>query len=971
MKDFLNDTLVSIEVFMNHMIETNRSIRGSITANNINAKDLYHECICLLNRLIFLLIAKKSGLIINDRHKTFLLKIDDVLNKNILDEGRNLFTEFLEVINSLRSGTQNHFGFEGETMFDERLMRHISSAIIRNDILIPILNIANIIDKKEWFDLYENLLSYALVLDKKQMVFSLVEPIGSERKKTGSYYTPQELIDVVLDNALMPVLENKNALDIKICDPSCGIGYFLISAANRIVQVARKQNQTVEKSHILLNCIYGVDINPYTVEMCKMLLWLECEDATLPLNAFDNHIRVGNSLLGATPAIINKGIPSAAFSNLSGDDKRISQQLITQNSKEKWQIKLFDDTDESIHRNNFSNEEIDYIETRLLYDAWCSVFFIEKNKQNESFIITENALRQIKKNPFSLDGEIIRKIMDIAATMKFFHWSVAFPEVFSVPNDLQQAENKLVGWNGGFDVVLGNPPWGRIKIQEKKWFSEREPKIARALNKAVRQKMIEKLAESVPYLLQDFLDDKRKAEGESHFIRNSGRYPLCGRGDVNTYSIFAETSRHIINGYGRVGMIVPSGIATDDTTKYFFNDLMEKRSLVSFFHFDNRANLFPKVSNMITFALLTLTSRPNTKPIEFSFYNSSVVDLQDDWRRITLSADDIALLNPNTGTMATFRSQRDAEITKAIYRRVPVLIQEEPLLNQWGITFKHGLFNMTSDSHLFCTRDELEAQGYVLQGNHFVRGDERYLPLYEAKLMHQFTHRWATYEANGKTRNMTPDELRDPNTLPMPRYWVDAREVVERTKNWVYGWLLAARDICRTTDMITAIMCIFPKVASSGVNIGLVYGAEPRQTACFCANFNNFCFDYVVRQKVGGTHLSQNYLKQLPVIPPHTYTQDLLDFIVPRVLELTYTAWDLQPFAQDLGYDGPPFIWDEERRFLIRCELDALYFHLYQIKREDVDYIMETFTILKRKEMRKYGEFRSKHKILSLYDTMT
>ena len=138
----------------------------------------------------------------------------------------------------------------------------------------------------------------------------------------------------------------------------------------------------------------------------------------------------------------------------------------------------------------------------------------------------------------------------------------------------------------------------------------------------------------------------------------------------------------------------------------------------------------------------------------------------------------------------------------------------------------------------------------------------------------------------------------------------------------------------------------------------------------FLSIATSFAFDYVLRQKIGGTHLTYGYLKQLPVIPPHTYTSTLVDFITPRVLELTYTAWDLQPFARDLGYDGAPFVWDEERRFLMRCELDALYFHLYGIKRDDVDYIMETFPIVKRKDEAVHGEYRTKRVILEMFDQM-
>jgi hypothetical protein len=354
--------------------------------------------------------------------------------------------------------------------------------------------------------------------------------------------------------------------------------------------------------------------------------------------------------------------------------------------------------------------------------------------------------------------------------------------------------NPHTGWRGGFDLVLGNPPWERIKIQEKEWFAERHPEIASAPNAAARKRMIDDLKHSDPHLHAAFLADQRKAEGKSHFVRTSGRFPLCGRGDVNTYSLFAELMRQLIRERGRVGAIVPSGIATDDTTKFFFQDLVRTRSLVSLYHFDNREKLFKDVGSMITFCLLTLRS-PHPKSFsqgekglnppsplgrgargegqaEFAFFLHHPDELSDPERRFTLSAEEIALINPNTGTAPIFRTRRDAEITKAICRRVPVLIKEpssptllpqgEGLtspprpagegdlggegLNPWGISFLR-MFDMSNDSHLFRTRTELEAAGYRLVGNHFVRGAERFLPLYEAKMMHQFTHRWATYTA--------------------------------------------------------------------------------------------------------------------------------------------------------------------------------------------------------------------------------
>ena len=95
-----------------------------------------------------------------------------------------------------------------------------------------------------------------------------------------------------------------------------------------------------------------------------------------------------------------------------------------------------------------------------------------------------------------------------------------------------------------------------------------------------------------------------------------------------------------------------------------------------------------------------------------------------------------------------------------------------------------------------------------------------------------------------------------------------------------------------------------------------------------------------------------------------------MDWLLPRVLELTYTAWDLEPFAQDVGYDGPPFRWDPERRALLRAELDAAFFHLYGLSRDDTDYILDTFPIVRKNDEKKYGEYRTKRLILEIYDAM-
>ncbi len=138
------------------------------------------------------------------------------------------------------------------------------------------------------------------------------------------------------------------------------------------------------------------------------------------------------------------------------------------------------------------------------------------------------------------------------------------------------------------------------------------------------------------------------------------------------------------------------------------------------------------------------------------------------------------------------------------------------------------------------------------------------------------------------------------------------------------------------------------------------------------ANLNSFAFDYFVRSSLAGINLSDYIFKQLPILPPDSYeaVPILKNIIQQRVLELTFTAWDLQSFADDLGYTGSPFGWNEERRHLIRSEMDAAFFHLYDINRMDTEYILETFTIIKRRDEQAHGEYSTKRDILKIYDRM-
>lgn len=864
---------------------------------------------------------------------------------------------------------------------------------------------------EELGSIYESLLELHPVIDGRE--FTLDTAAGHERKTTGSYYTPTPLIRELLDSALDPVLDEAAAsvdpeaalLGLRVLDPAVGSGHFLIAAAHRIAhRLASIRGGVDEPSpdelrhalrEVISNCVYGVDINPMAVELCKVSLWMEATEPGKPLSFLDHHVICGNSLLGTTPALLADGLPNDAFKPLEGDDKVVVSARRKSNAKQRKERdqgmlafpvddtadlnhlarglalldELPDDTAEAVAAKEAAYERLIRSEqaarARFAADAWCAAFVAPKTKDSPTLTFQE--VRDCADHPERVSAEVRELVTHMAESYGFLHLHIAFPDVFTIPEGDDTVVDPVTGWSGGFDVVLGNPPWDKVEFSEKEFFATRDPEIA-ALAGAKRKKAIEQLESVDLTLYEEYRTSLRSNAAERHLLSNTGRYPLTGRGKINTYAVFAELMRKAISPTGRMGVIVPSGIATDDTTKHFFADLVDRRSLASLFDFENRKKVFPGIDSRIKFALLTLggTDRPIDEA-EFVFFALGVEDLADPEKRFTLAPEDFALLNPNTRTCPVFRTRRDAEITKAIYRRVPVLINEnDPNGNPWGVSFKQGLFNMTSDSHLFRTRNELEADGWELQGNHFVRGDERYLPLYEGRFGHQFNHRYAS-QPHGEVVTTSASCLGDPVHIIESHYWVAGSDLKEALREQSTAWL-GFRRVARNTDERTVIATVLPPTAVSYGWI-LSLGQMPRHLMFLAAIYNSHVYDYCARNALTQPSFPQGTFAQLPAIPPRMLGS-YETRVITLVLELTYTAWDLRQFAADLGHDGPPFRWDEERRSLLRAELDALMFRLYGIERDDVDYIMDTFPIVKRKDEDAFGEYRTKRLILERYDAM-
>lgn len=1063
---------------------------------------------------------------------------------------------------------------------------------------------------EELGSVYESLLELVPAIDLPARTFGFVgrteegSTAGNARKLTGSYYTPDSLVQELIRSALDPVIEQRLAanptnptealLAIRVIDPACGSGHFLLAAARRLAEklaqlrsleggqegAIQPQDYRHALREVVTRCIYGVDRNPMAIELARMALWLEGYEEGRPLGFLDHHLQVGDALLGLTDLnVLEQGIAKDAFKPLSGDDKDVCKELAKANAAGLKQI------DKDLNRkqmllgvdNRSGLDALRAIETlpadtpeqvaakeqawrRFLEDSAHSplahaadvlvgAYLLPKTEDTAETVPTSITLHALLTDPQRAQTEHAAPIIaarDACEQARVFHWPLAFPQVFA---------------QGGFDCVLGNPPWERIKLQEEEFFATRHRDVAQARNKAERAQRIQWLSEGMlarhlypdlahetnedeaeKRLYREFVTARRTAEAASVFAHvkgaDGGRYPLTGVGDVNTYALFAETILQIHADSGRAGFIVPTGIATDDSTKAYFGHITQNRRLVSLYDIENREKLFPAVDSRMKFCLLTLGAAERA---EFVCFATQVSQLADPRRRFTLTPEEFRLINPNTLTCPVFRSERDAELTKKLYRAAPVLMSDavvqgegkqakvvEPAQNPWGISFM-TMFHMSNDSHLFKTEPAPD-----------------HLPLYEAKLIHQFDHRWATYTPDGNSRDVTPAEKADPAFTVTPRYWVQAREVwlrvarlpeglmkalkdnnrkaivvsvnhllffwwlaeqrqthpglrlypawqgfvkqhpyAQQVSPWSLGlcgnnptvlqplnddylpgapepevvrytegarnatgwiaidpqieeamlrlaadychlpapdepladeqavlalaerwlqaacpqWLMGWRDICRATDERTVIASVVPLVGVGHTMPLFTTTANAQLAACLLGNLCSLVLDYCARVKVGGTHLTYGYLKQFPILPPERYTEVHLAFIIPRVLELTYTAWDLQPWAEELvsvwktetGDWKPgtpeairrtpltPFPYDPDRRASLRAELDDYYAKLYGLTEEELRYILdpadvmgedypsETFRVLKEKEIREYGEYRTRRLVLEAW----
>jgi hypothetical protein len=559
--------------------------------------------------------------------------------------------------------------------------------------------------------------------------------------------------------------------------------------------------------------------------------------------------------------------------------------------------------------------------------------------------------------------------------------------------------------------VLGNPPWDMQEVKDNEFFAASFPQILSVKSAKDKVAILAKIRDSVPALWRSYQEYVRLIYGQQHFMAESGRFPLSAMGRMNLYRLFLEAGHTFVRASGRVGIVLPSGFASDSFSQDHFSTLHGEGRLVSLYDFENRLGIFPGVHSSYRFCLLTVGGKGACVETDFVFFAHSTSDLADSSRHVRLSQQAVSALNPLSRTAPLLRSAQDYGLTLWMHKAGPIIGRSDGIY-AWNIK-PTLMFMMNAAMKGHRTAEELEAAGCRLVGNRYVHRNEIWLPFYEGKMVGMYDHRAASirFDPTNRVRRNQPVALsnadhENPEQLALPMFWINSIDVSKRCEG-LPRWCLAIKDVTSSTNERTSIAAMLAGVPLTDSLPWLRTESTASLMACLLANLNSFSFDYIARQKVAGLHLRGHYLSQLPIIGAKSYetgcpwangASQLGAWILKRVLELTYTAWDLEPFANDCAWTGPPFRWDEYRRFLLRCELDAAFFQLYlpaeknsgrclfesetaeelaRLKqsfptpRDAMAYIMDTFPIVRRMDEEKYNDdYRTKRVILEIYDAM-
>jgi len=1087
----------------------------AVNQPSASLQEVRHAALILLYRLLFLLYAEDRNLLpVRDK------RFDDyALRENVRgnvgkrkDENDTFSTSqsrYWAIIDDLsraidKGDTSIGLPAYNGGLFNRDATPLLATARIADDVMadvIDLLSFERIDGQRRYINyrdlsvqqlgsIYERLLEFELSHDDEEGL--IVRPNLFARKSSGSYYTPDELVGLILRETLEPLITDRTEafntkaealrddprdddskiallhgldpaealLGLRIVDPAMGSGHFLVNLvdflsdtiintmaeatsvvdwaeepyisplANRIADIRNTINRNADANNwtvdieqlddrhiirrmVLKRCVYGVDKNQMAVELAKVALWLHSFTVGAPLSFLDHHLRCGDSLFGETVGRVLTRL------NVSGQELLIHDALTKARSSAASMTTIEGLTDAEIAEAHQSADifagvvamtdpldrfmklihAIDWLGLKSKDDKAAIQAWLDGQFGDPIEIARGKVKVKVKKGdaetPARAEAMRFAAILDdalaLVAEERFMNWEVAFPGVW------RQWDGERTG---GFDAVIGNPPWDRIKLQEVEWFGLRDPKIALAQRASDRGKMIKALEKAGDPLFGDYLKAKARAEATANMARKGGFYPLLSGGDINLYSLFVERAMNLLSPTGMMGLLTPSGIASDKTASTFFKGVATTGRLKALYDFENKKIFFPDVHASFKFCAFIGAAQRTFAETSCAFYIHNLAELENPDRCFPLSAEDFARVNPNTGTAPVFRNRRDAELITRIYRNCPVFCQVVEKDQLKSMPLKFGtMFHMQMDSGKFETEASLERDfgAWKVGKNEWESDDGKWIALFQGRQIEAYDHRFSGVGFNEENLRRgfvsvqtTPEEHKNPDFKPRSEYFVKKTDI--NLDDRIHS-VISYRRTTATTNARTLVSAIGPRVGY-GDSVFLLIPDDPARyvesLALTQANLMSIPLDFVSRSKVHGQNFSWYLMAQLPVISSQTHdakkfgTKTASEVIKPLVLELTYTAHDMAPFARDMGHVDakgdvlPPFSWDEDRRLRLRAKLDAVFFHLYGLfdadnreqSRDDISYIYSTFPIVEKQEMAKHGCYLSRDLALAYCNTL-
>jgi hypothetical protein len=768
---------------------------------------------------------------------------------------------------------------------------------------------------------------YRLVLN----AINTPEPMQTHDITRVKSYEYQTILDLLmnLDAPLCRQLLNDVLPGLRLLDPACGSGAFLVAAMKTLINLyaavigkikflndpnlsawltqVEQEHKSLNyyiKKRIITDNLYGVDIMEEATEIARLRLFLalvasaETVEQLEPLPNIDFNILAGNSLIGLLRVDDQDCFKYADDLATASYFKDYRQALAEKNRliETYRHASLYaEDLRHLRHDIEDKKRTAKGLLDRLLLDQFQS---LDIKHEEATWDEKKNKEGKPRKRPLS-EGDI--------QGLKPFHWGYEFDEILHK--------------NGGFDAILTNPPWEILKPNSKEFFQDYSDLVTKKKMTIHEFEAHQAKLLKDPDLREAWLEYLSGYPHQSAFFRSAPQYEnqvsiVNGKKagtDINLYKLFTEQCFNLLRPGGHCGIVIPSGIYTDLGAKQLREMLFTKAAITGLFGFENRKEIFDGVHRSYKFVILTFEKGRATKHFPAAFMRVNVEDLDrfPQQGAITMSVDMIRRLSPDSLSLMEFKNNLDIHIAEKLLR-FPLL--GEDIVGAWTIKFTTE-FHMTNDSHLFKTSP----------------GSGR-LPLYEGKMIWQFDHQYAE-----------------------PRFWVDENQgrdaLIGRTEDegqrlGYQQYRVGFRSAGENTNERNFIAAVIPRKVFCGNSIILSTGVEQSQILLFlCGLFNSFVLDYTLRLKIS-RNLNMFYIYQLPV-PRLSAKNSAFESITYRAARLTCTTPKYDDLAKEVGLkDHTRGTTDPIERSKLRAELDGLIAHLYGLTEEDFSHILTTFPLV-------------------------